>query len=235
MSSKDKFEAWRGDPLPRGRHKLSADAVRASQRERLLRAMLECVGSQGYADTSVPQVVAAARVSRSSFYAFFEDKTDCFIAACDDASREIVDALMAFGAEEDWVQALRKGMSYYVQWWQQRPGFSRAYFVELPAAGARAVEQRDRAYGRFREMFAALAARARIDQPDLPPLSPVALRLVVAGVTEVVAEEVRGGRLAGLDTLTRDLTYLTLTLLADDKTAERALGRRRLRMAAATR
>src|SRR4051795_12885085 len=178
--------------------------------------MVECVAEHGYAETTVLQVVATARVSRSSFYAFFDDKTDCFIAACDDASREIVAGLVAFGAEEDWVQAVRKGMRYFVQWWQSRPAFSRAYFVELPAAGARAVAQRDRAYGQFREMFSALADRARSEQPDLPPLSPLALRLLVAGTTEVLAEEVRGGRLAGLDTLTRDLTYLTLTLLADD-------------------
>lgn len=218
-----------------GLHTLSTEAVRAAQRDRLLRAMLECVAEHGYADTAVAQVVAEAHVSRSAFSAFFADKAACFIAACDDASSEIVDELMAYGGEEDWVQALRKGMRHYVQWWQRRPGFSRAYFIELPAVGSRAVAQRDRAYGRFREMFAALATRAREEQPDLPPLSPLALRLVVAGVTEVVAEEVRGGRLAGLDTLTRDLTYLTLTLLADDATAERALGQRRLRIAAATR
>ena len=235
MSSKGRFQAWQGEPLPRGRHNLSADAVRASQRERLLRAMVECVGEHGYAGTTVPQVVAAARVSRSSFYAFFEDKADCFIAACDDASREIVEQLMAVGAEEDWVRALRKGMRVYVQWWQARPAFSRAYFIELPVAGGRAVEQRDRAYARFRAMFAALAERARVEQPDLPPLSPIALRLVVAGTTEIVAEEVRAGRLAGLDTLTRDLVYLTLTLLADDATAERAMGSRRLRLEAAAR
>src|SRR4051794_190315 len=196
--------------------------------------MVDCVAEYGYADTTVAQVVAAAGVSRSSFSAFFADKTDCFLAACDEASREIVDALVAFGAEEDWVDALRKGMRFWVQWWQRRPAFARAYFVELPAAGGRAVQQRDRAYAEFRAMFAALGERARAEQPDLPPLSPVALRLLVAGLTEVVGEEVREQRLAGLDTLTRDLVYLTLTLLADDATAERAVGQRRLRIAAGT-
>ena len=49
------------EPLPRGRHKLDRDAVRASQRERLLRAMLQCVAADGYAATTVPRVAAAAR------------------------------------------------------------------------------------------------------------------------------------------------------------------------------
>ena len=70
-----------GEPLPRGRHKLGADTVRASQRERLIRAMLETVAEQGYEATTVPRVVARARVSRNAFYEFFDDKTSCFIAA----------------------------------------------------------------------------------------------------------------------------------------------------------
>src|SRR2546422_355315 len=35
--------------------------------------MLECVGRDGYEATTVPQVVATARVSRNSFYEFFAD------------------------------------------------------------------------------------------------------------------------------------------------------------------
>ena len=56
-----------GEPLPRGRHKLGAEAVRASQRERLIRAMLETVAERGYEATTVPEVVARARVSRNAF------------------------------------------------------------------------------------------------------------------------------------------------------------------------
>jgi AcrR family transcriptional regulator len=216
-------------------NRLSTDAVRASQRERLLNAIMECVGEHGYRETTVNDVVARAGVSRSSFDAFYSDKADCFIAACDQASDEIVRGLMELAHEPDWVRAVRKGMRLYVQWWQHRPLFSRAYFIELPAAGVRAVEQRDRSYARFREMFTALGERARSEQPELPPLSPIAVRLIVAGVTEIVAEEVRSQRLAGLDTLTRDLVYLTLSLLADDETAREAMGDRRLRIEAAAR
>jgi len=92
------------------------------------------------------------------------------------------------------------------------------------------VRQRDRQYARYRDMFAALGARAREEQPELPPLSPLATRMIVAGVTEIVADEVRGGRLAGLDALGNDLLYLVLRLLADDATAAGAV-RRRVRLA----
>ena len=226
MSPKRKREPWRGEPLPRGRHKLSAEEVRSSQRERLLRAMLEHVAAHGYAETTVPDVVAAARVSRNSFYELFEDKTACFLALCDTEASELLDELMALAEEPDWLRAVRRGMRIYLKWWKDRPAFSRAYFVELPSAGPRAIEQRPRQQERFVAMFAALGARARTEQRDLPPLSDVALRVFVGGVTDVVAEEVRAGRISRLPRLEDELVRLTVRVLADDATAARAVNKR---------
>jgi AcrR family transcriptional regulator len=222
VSSEPAEVRWRGEPLPRGRHKLSAETVRASQRERLLRAMLESVAERGYAATTVPQVVAAARVSRNSFYELFEDKTDCFLALLDQAADEMLESLFALAAEPDWLTALRRGVRVYLRWWQDQPALSRAYFVELPVAGARAMDQRERAFARFEAMFAELARRARAEQPELSPVSPLALRLLVVGITELVGGEVRAGRVGELVRLERELLALVVRLLADDATARRA-------------
>lgn len=224
MSSKRSTQPWRGEPLPRGRHKLSPEVVRASQRERLMRAMLECVAEHGYEATTVPEVVAAARVSRNSFYEHFEDKTDCFIAVCDEASTQMLEELLALASEPDWIQAVRRGSRLYLRWWQDRPAFTLAYFRELPTAGARAIAQRDRQYARYRAMFEELARRARAEEPGLPPLSDVAARVLVLATTELVAEEVRAGRTARLTALEDDLVHMTVKLLADDVTARRAIG-----------
>lgn len=214
-------ETWRGEPLPRGRHKLSPEVVRASQRERLVRAMVESVAERGYAATTVPEVVATARVSRNAFYDHFSDKTECFIAACDEEAGLLLDALLDFVSEPDWVEALRGGLRAYLAWWRDRPAFSRAYFLELPSAGPRAIEQRERAYERFREMWRALGARARAEQPELPPLRDIVPRVLTSAITELVAEEVREGRTERLDRLHGDLLELMVRLLADDATARR--------------
>ena len=205
--------SWRGEPLPRGRHKLSPEDVRESQRARLIRAMLELVAADGYSATTVPKVVAAARVSRNAFYEHFEDKTDCFIAVCDEAASEMIDGLIAYASEDSWLAAARSGMDFYLRFWQERPAFSRAYFVELPTAGERAVAQRERQYARFRAMFEALGQRARVEQPELPPLSPLVPRALVVMITELVAEEVRGGRTQQLTALAGELMPLIEQLL----------------------
>jgi hypothetical protein len=76
-----------------------------------------------------------------------------------------------------------------------------AYLTDLPTAGRRAIEQRDRTYEQFGLLFQALAARAREEQPELPPLAPLAIPLLVAGLTDLVGREIRAGRLARLDEL----------------------------------
>jgi AcrR family transcriptional regulator len=210
--------------LPRGRHKLPAHVVRASQRERLLRAMLESVAKRGYEATTVPSVVADARVSRNAFYELFSDKTDCFLALCDQLAGEILDEVSAT-IETEWVPALRAGMARYLSWWAQRPAFSRTYFVELPSAGPRAVAQRETQYARFRSLFEEIAAWARRQQPELPGLRPLAIRAVVVAVTELIAEEVRAGRVHQLTELEDELVFLTVLLLADEATARRAAQR----------
>ncbi len=122
-------------------------------------------------------------------------------------------------------------MDFYISYWRDRPAFSRAYLTELPSAGDRATAQRERAYVLWRALFEALGARARDEQPELPPLSPLAPRVIVVAMVELLAEEVRAGRLDRLGDLRDELLRFVLRLLANDAVADahvppRVAGRR---------
>jgi AcrR family transcriptional regulator len=221
VHSKVKELPWRGEPLPRGRHKLARRSVRSSQRERLLRGIIECVAHHGFEATTVPMVVASARVSSNAFYEHFADKTDCFLRACDELAGDLLSELVTLVSEPDWIQALSKGMTVYLQWWRERPAFARAYLLSLQHAGERAAEQRERTYSLFEAMFADLAHRARAEQPELPPQSPLVPRALVVAITDAVTERVRNGDEAAPTELERGLTTLAIRLLADDATAAR--------------
>jgi AcrR family transcriptional regulator len=149
MSAKARQEPWSGDPLPRGRHKLTREAVISSQRARLLRAMAEVVSEDGYEATTIPRVIARARVSTNTFYAHFEDKTACFIALCEQLGEQLFEHLASpEGDPEDQTDALvalNRGIQAYVRWWPDRAAVAHAYFIELPAAAPRAIEERERA------------------------------------------------------------------------------------------
>ena len=75
--------AARPERLPKGRHSLPQEYVVASQQRRLLRAMADAVAENGYAATTVADVVARAGVSRKTFYERFDGKQECFLALYD--------------------------------------------------------------------------------------------------------------------------------------------------------
>jgi AcrR family transcriptional regulator len=205
---------WSGEPLPRGRHKLSRDEVLASQRSRLLRAMEELVGEFGYESTTVPQVIKAAHVSTATFYRFFADKVDCFIALCEERGERLLGALMP---DQDELRSLGptarldRRLEIYLHWWQDNPAMARAYFVELPAAGPRAIAERDRQYERFATLNRTIAGQARgADDPGPPEID---VRASVMLTTELIASEIRRGNVGRLIELRGDLRRLLLKLL----------------------
>ncbi|MFZ0385568.1 MAG: TetR/AcrR family transcriptional regulator [Solirubrobacteraceae bacterium] len=205
---------WTGEPLPRGRHKLSRDEVLASQRGRLLRAMEELVGEFGYDSTTVPQVIKAARVSTATFYRFFVDKVDCFIALCEEQGERLLSALMP---DQDELQSLGpserldRALEIYLHWWQDKPAMARAYFVELPAAGPRAIAERDRQYERFVSLNRVIADQARGPAAPSPP--EIDVRASVMLTTELIASEIRRGNVGRLIDLRADLRRLLMKLL----------------------
>ena len=67
--------------LPPGPHGLPPELVERNQRERLIAAMAEVCGEQGYAESSVAEVAKRAGVSTASFYRQFKDKRDCWRAS----------------------------------------------------------------------------------------------------------------------------------------------------------
>jgi AcrR family transcriptional regulator len=176
--------------------------------------MLELVGDRGYAATSVPDVVTAARVSRSGFYALFEDKTDCFLALIDELAEQLLRALFDLRETDDWDAALERGVDVYLSFWREQPLFARAYLIELHAAGEQAVAHRERQLKRFEALFDALANWAREREASLGPLNPLASNLLVGGITEIVAREVRAGRIGRLDELHDELVALVRTVIA---------------------
>jgi AcrR family transcriptional regulator len=67
--------------LPRGRHGLPRDYVRLNQRERLAAATIAIVAGRGYDEATIAGIVAAAHLSRRTFYDHFSGKPQCFLAA----------------------------------------------------------------------------------------------------------------------------------------------------------
>src|SRR6516225_7712056 len=119
--------------LPRGRSRLPLPAVRASQRERLLRSVIAAVSESGYAAVTVADIVRRARVSRAAFYDHFADKEDCFLAATGEGRQlmftRIVSAARALPAGASDEEVLRTACRAYLTFLAGEPAFARVFYI----------------------------------------------------------------------------------------------------------
>jgi AcrR family transcriptional regulator len=110
--------------------------VTASQRERLLQAMVEAVGQRGYDETQVRDVVARAGVSRKTFYELFDSKDDCLLAIYDEAAqclRAVVRRAYESGVTPR--ERIDTAVDVIVEWVESEPQVARVCMLEVPASG----------------------------------------------------------------------------------------------------
>src|SRR5580658_4010203 len=146
-----------GEPgLPRGRSGLPLTAVRGAQRERLLRAVIAAVGRTGFRNLTVADIVRGARVSKAAFYAHFAGKEDCFLAATREGGRLMTGQVAAAGrhqpAQSSAEEALRASIAAFLGFLAAEPAFARTFYIDMPAAGPRAVQRLETAQHAFAQM-----------------------------------------------------------------------------------
>jgi AcrR family transcriptional regulator len=132
-------------PLLGGRHGLSREQVVESQRERLLGAVVEVVADHGYGATKVAAIARRASVSSRDFYAIFDTKEACFLAALDAILvhlRTVVDE--AVDHEEVWARRIVAALHAAVEFFGAEPRVARFCLLgsisATPAISARVRE-----------------------------------------------------------------------------------------------
>jgi AcrR family transcriptional regulator len=174
--------------LPRGRHGLPRELVARSQRERLIAAIVRATASKGYQATSVADILKAAGVGRESFYRYFENKEDCFLAAndvlIDDLEAEITDAYRQPGS---WPARVRRGLAATLDWFAADPDIARVMMIEMGTVGPVATERFRKTFRRFTALLDDGREFIESAPADLPNLSSIAGGAVFAQVYEEVA------------------------------------------------
>jgi AcrR family transcriptional regulator len=204
--------------LPRGRSGLPLGEVREAQRERLLRAVIAAVDAAGFRDVTVADIVRGARVSRAAFYAHFADKEDCFLAATRQGgllmAGRVVAATHEVPADASAEDLLRAGIAAFLDFLAEEPAFARAFYIDMPMAGPRAVRQIEAAQHAFARLNRAWHRRARRDHPAWPAVPYEAYYALAGATTELVRAEIRRGAIDPANGLRDTLAALHLAILA---------------------
>lgn len=191
MTSGGTDRAVRNDPSanPKG---LGRTVVERRQRTRLEKAMVEAVARHGYAETTVSELVRIAAVSKSTFYAHFEDKEDCFFVTLDTIIDEISARVgVAFHSHSGLEQGLAAALSSFADFLVGEAEAASLVVVDSLSLGAASVSHIERAGEAFEATLRQSLDREKttIGQP-----SELAVRVIVGGIRTVIYRCLRAGR-----------------------------------------
>jgi AcrR family transcriptional regulator len=197
--------------LPRGRHAMTRSEVGASQRARLLRAMIDEVAERGYAATTATGVYQRAGVSSRAFYENFTDVRDCFLTAYDEC---VGLAQAALGADRpatrpDPLAAFARMLETYLRLLGDNPNIARTFLVEVYSAGPEARQRRLQVHTQFvTGVTAVLAPRRRLHADDVFALESLVDAITFRVTRALLDDSLQGG----LDRLRDELVRLTQRL-----------------------
>ena len=188
--------------LAEGPARLAPGEVAASQRRRMLAAMVAAVAEKGYAAVAVADVVKGARVSRATFYEHFADKADCFVAAFHACADQLVATVrQRTSSSPSPRRRLHDLLDGYLSGLAAFPEGARVCLVESYAAGGEAVLLRQHTRLDFvrilREVHAGLAEQGE----PVRPLDDFAFEALVGAIGSFATTRVATGDAASLPDL----------------------------------
>lgn len=194
-------------PLPAGRHGFSREQVEHHQRERLIAGLAEAVSEKGYAAVTLTDIVKHAKVSRRVFYANFEGKEQCFLAAFEVVVGHLHELVAeAAGGVDGWPDEAIAATRATLGFLSSEPGLARLCLVESRSAGPAVTERFNQAVGEI----APLLAKGRAERPEADRLPDSTEDSTIGSLVSLASRKVAAGEAEQLEDLLPDCAELVL-------------------------
>jgi AcrR family transcriptional regulator len=192
---------------PVGREQLSREALSEHQRERVLAAATGVFAKRGYQETTIDNIVAAAKTSVGSFYLLFDGKEDCFFSVYEriiDAGRERIAA--AISAHNGWAPQVYAALRDLLEIYVEDPLSARIVLIEVQTAGPAAS-------ARHNGLLDAATAWLRVGRrryPGATELPQSFEQASIAGLTFYLQQRLLGGEPSSVEALLEETAPLIL-------------------------
>jgi AcrR family transcriptional regulator len=189
--------------------------VQASQRGRLLEAVLAVTAEQGFAGATIGDIVGRAGVARRTFYENFADKEESFLAAFEYAAEEVITAVAgAYRPEDETLQDRVEGyISALLAALAARPAAARTFIVDVGTGGTAAIARQLEVNERLAQTIVELNRQTRARDPFVPAVSPGRALAIVGAIEELVRHEIHERGPESIPELRGELVSLTAALL----------------------
>jgi AcrR family transcriptional regulator len=196
------------------RGRLSAQEAVENNRRRVLFAAAELAAERGYRASTLAEVQRRAGVDAEAFRRVFPDKRAAFAAVHEEHFRHVtaVTAGAFFGGVGEWPERIWEAARAFAQVMEQNPATAYVGFVEVHAAGPRAVQRNDElvlAFTLFLQQGYGYRAQLRAEPAGEPP-TRLALEAIAATNFEIGYHQIRASRSPKLTGLVAHVTFLCL-------------------------
>jgi AcrR family transcriptional regulator len=170
-----------------------ATAQRQLMRQELAAAAMELFASQGYEETTVDQIAAAAGVARRTFFRYFRSKEEAIFPDHDDTLVRVADLLASADPSEHPLDVVCRGIKEVLRMYAATPSVSVARYRlirQVPTLREREIA----VVARYERLFTRyLLGRFDTDQGDDAMLAEVSAAAVVAAHNHVLRRWLRAG------------------------------------------
>jgi AcrR family transcriptional regulator len=133
---------------------IPAAQVAEIQRSRLLAGALGAIEEHGYANATVQQITARARISRRTFYEQFGNREACMAALFDDIVGIIEGEFGAAGiARLAWREKVRRGLWTILAFFDREPALARVCVIQTMRGGPGVLDRREQILARLAEVL----------------------------------------------------------------------------------
>jgi AcrR family transcriptional regulator len=191
--------------LPKGRHRIGAEAVKRVQRERIAYATAEAIRQKGYANITVADIVSTAGLSRDAFYTHFRDRQEAFEEAIQLTFERLL-ATMAgafFGSSGSWPEQVWEAGLAFGRFIEGDPALANFLFVGTYAPPMYIGRVHD-----FVLAFTVFVEHGNRFDPQTEDVPRIVSEAIVCSVLEAVTFHVRHNRVRELWSLIPLIAYM---------------------------
>ena len=194
--------------LPPGRHGLPPEFVERNQRQRLIASLIRVVAERGYNATTITAIIEGASITSATFYKYFDDVEDCYLAAFDSAVELLSERLTeAYVSQDEWPLQVRAALAAALEFFAASPSLGRLCLTEPFAAGPTI----SRHYQAALERLVPFLREGRQLHPASDALPATTERGLLGSIAAQVGRKLLAAEEGALEALLPDLTQFALT------------------------
>lgn len=193
----------RGDGEPR--------SGSAAFRRRLLDGLAAELAAGSYRSATVGGIVRRARTSRRTFYQYFADRDECFVALMAETTGEMVRYVAeAVDETEPWSEQVRSAVEAWFAYAEAEPAIVVSWIRDVPALGDKARQLQRMQLDGFVTLAQRLGQRAQLRGAGTP-VPRESVIILLGGLRELVATTVEDG--GSLDAVVDSAVHAAVSLL----------------------